>query len=241
MDTLLRCGSLRVSLCTLFLFASCYPMGRMPAHMQGGGYGYGQVPSNTYAYPQPGAQPGAAKRMPAPQAEQHKPWNVVPEETMDVGDGSKVTCNWKERIAQPYVFLKHKGDYRNTGDVIRRLLVHGRSLKVSGPPFALFFDDPATVPVSELTAWVCLPVLSEPETMPEGMGYQVLPRAMVVYAEVPGSYQETGRSYGALFKYMKNLNWERSGPLREIYLVNPRGVMDPNDLLAEIQLPCLAR
>jgi effector-binding domain-containing protein len=63
---------------------------------------------------------------------------------------------------------------------------------------------------------------------------------MVVYAQVPGPYNETGRSYGSLFEYMRGLGWERAGPLREIYLINPAEVA-PDELLAEIQLPCRVR
>jgi effector-binding domain-containing protein len=39
---------------------------------------------------------------------------------------------------------------------------------------------------------------------------------------------------------MRGLGWERAGPLREIYLINPAEVA-PDELLAEIQLPCRVR
>ena len=214
------------------LLSACYPFGRMPAYT--GSYPYNAPPMHPGQPGQPGGQPG-------PQPERHAPWQVVSEESVTTVDGSDVTCNWKERMAQPYVYLTHQGDYRGVHDVIRNILKLGVGMEISGPPFVLYFDDPARTPADELLARVCLPVQVRPKRLPEQMGYEVLPRSMVVYAEVPGAYDQTGRSYGALFQYMRKLNWEKAGALREIYLVNPAAVSSPDELLAEVQLPVQVR
>src|SRR5262245_18149636 len=67
-------------------------------------------------------------------------------------DGSE--ANWKERLATPYVYIDHQGDYRRLGDAMRELFSNAEELGIesSGAPFALFFDDPGHVPTAELRA-----------------------------------------------------------------------------------------
>src|SRR6185436_8174025 len=109
---------------------------------------------------------------------------------------------------QPYVYLEQRGDYRHLGDAMRRLFAAAESLGLEpeGAPFALFFDDPGHVPAGELRARACLPVGEQPSHMGE-LGFDTLPRAMVVYARVPGAYPEVARSYPALFSYLHELGW----------------------------------
>lgn len=147
-------------------------------------------------------------------------------------------CNWKERLAQPYVFLEKRGDYRELGDTMRTLLTAATKLglETKGAPFALFYDDPGRVQREELRARVCLPVAERPSSA-GALRYDVLPRAMVAYAEVRGPYPELARSYPALFAYLKELGWNAGAPIREVYLVNPSEVAGPEDLVAEVQIP----
>lgn len=153
-----------------------------------------------------------------------------------------VEANWKERLAQPYVFLEQRGDYRRLGDGMRRLFASAEALGLEpvGAPFALFFDDPGSVPLAELRARVCLPVGERPGRSGE-LQYDVLPRAMVVYARVPGAYPDVPRSYPALFAYLRELGWSQGGPVREVYLVNPVEVESHEQLLTEVQIPWAAR
>lgn len=146
--------------------------------------------------------------------------------------------NWKERLAQPYVFLEKRGDYRELGDTMRTLLTAASELGLTtkGAPFTLFYDDPGRVQREELRARVCLPVAERPARV-GALRYDVLPRAMVVYAEVRGPYPELPRSYPALFAYLKELGWQPGAPIREIYLVNPSEVASHGELLAEVQVP----
>ncbi len=158
------------------------------------------------------------------------------------GGPAHVEANWKERLAQPYVFLEQHGDYRRLGDVMRRLFGAAETLGLEpeGAPFALFFDDPGSVALAELRARVCLPVSERPARLGD-LQYDVLPRAMVVYARVPGAYPEVPRSYPALFAYLRELGWSQGGPVREVYLVNPREVESHEQLLTEVQIPWAAR
>lgn len=147
-------------------------------------------------------------------------------------------ANWKERMEQPYVYLGHRGDYRELGEVMRWLLSEAEDfgLEPVGPPFALFYDDPGRVPIDELRLRACLP-LAEPRTRVGSLGYDLLPRAMVVYARVPGSHPEVTRSYPALFSYLGSLGWKQGGPVREIYLVDPTSAATYDELWTEVQIP----
>ncbi len=158
------------------------------------------------------------------------------------GGVAHIEANWKERLAQPYVYLEQRGDYRRLGDVMRRLFAAAESLGLEpdGAPFALFFDDPGHVASSELRARACLPVSERPGRMGE-LRYDALPRAMVVYARVPGAYPEVARSYPALFAYLHELGWSQGGPVREQYLVNPLDVASHDELVTEVQIPWAAR
>jgi len=147
-------------------------------------------------------------------------------------------ANWKERLAQPYVFVEHQGDYRDLGEAMRSVLGAARAqgLEPAGPPFALFYDDPGAVAADQLRARACLPVQARPERLGT-LTYDELPRAMVVYARVPGPYPEVPRSYPALFTYLEGLGWAPGGPIREVYLVDPGAVSSYDELLTEVQIP----
>jgi len=149
-----------------------------------------------------------------------------------------VEANWKERLAQPYLYLEQRGDYRELGVAMRALLAEAAEvgLETRGAPFALFYDDPGRVAREELRARVCLPVVERPKRI-GALRYDVLPRAMVVYAEVRGPYPDVPRSYPVLFNYLKELGWQAGAPIREIYLVNPSEVADHAELVAEVQIP----
>jgi effector-binding domain-containing protein len=153
-----------------------------------------------------------------------------------------VEANWKERLEQPYVFIEQRGDYRRLGDAMRRVLAaaEAQGLELDGTPFALFYDDPGRTPVGELRARACLPVAARPGRLGE-LAFDVLPRAMVVYARVPGPYPEVPRSYPALFAYLEQLGSLAGGPVRELYLVNPVEAANPAELWTEVQIPWTAR
>src|SRR5262245_41920844 len=70
----------------------------------------------------------------------------------------RIEANWKERLAQPYVYVEHAGDYRRLGDAMRSLFARAEEAGIehAGPPFALFFDDPGSVPTEVLRARACL-------------------------------------------------------------------------------------
>lgn len=154
-----------------------------------------------------------------------------------------VHANWKQRMNQPYIFLDYVGDYRLAGKEIETLFQLAKEQRVSpsGPPFILFYDDPAHVPLSELRARIAVPV-STAMSPSAPLRYDLLPNTTVVYAVVQGPYTEVPRSYPGLYQYLGKMNWTENGPIREIYLSEP----DPagrnwSTLLCEVQIPATQR
>jgi effector-binding domain-containing protein len=188
------------------------------------------------ALPAPAPQPAAIAAPPAPRGlEADQTASAVPASVEEPDDGAA----WKERMAQAYVFLERRGDYRLLGDTMRQLFLEADrwSLETVGPPFGLFYDDPGRVPTEELRARVCLPVAGRPDS-PGALRYDVLPRAMVVYARVSGPYPEAPRVIPDLLESMERLGWSKGGPIREVYLVNPAVAEGGyEELVTEVQIP----
>lgn len=149
-----------------------------------------------------------------------------------------LAAQWKERLDERYAYIELVGSYTETaralGGVLRELA--SRGVEPSGPPFALFFDDPARTNVSQLRSRACVPVGCDVE-LPLPYAIDVLPSALVVYGYVGGPYSDVPRAYPGLYAFMKKLGWAEAGPVREIYLVAPGSVRDWAELVTEVQIP----
>jgi len=149
-----------------------------------------------------------------------------------------VATEWKERLDQPYVFLELVGPYADTGRFLGELRSHleTQRLRASGPPFALYYDDPMRVAPANCRSRLCVPVESG-VAVGAPLGFAVLPAARVVYALVAGPYNGVSAAYPAMFDVMRTRNWVLDGPIREIYLVDPTRVVSFDELVTEIQMP----
>jgi effector-binding domain-containing protein len=149
-----------------------------------------------------------------------------------------VHCAFKETLDQPYVFLELRGSYTATGpnlaEVAKRMSEQG--VTASGPPFALFYDDPADVPIENLRSRIAFPVESV-GSVRAPLQADVLRSSTVAYALVDGPYPEVPRCYPGLLAYVKKMHWALAGPIREIYHVAPGMVSDWSALRCEVQAP----
>jgi effector-binding domain-containing protein len=163
----------------------------------------------------------------------------VPDVAVSRPDDGAIAASWKERVAQPYVFLERRGDYRDLGAAMRELLQRAAALGIdaAGPPFALYLDDPGRVPLRELRGRACLTLAEPAADLPPELGQDVLPQAMVAYARVAGPYPEVQRAIPALVVWMAERGWEPAGAVREVYLVDPGAVASWSELEAELQIP----
>lgn len=172
----------------------------------------------------------------APATPAQLPW--VPDLAVARAPFEQVEVDWKQRIDQAYVFIEARGSYTGIGRLLERVFAEARaqSFEVSGPPFALYFDDPGSVRAEDLRMRACLPVAAVVQpTAPLAFG--VLESTTVAYAFVAGPYPEVPRAYPKLFDYMARLNWVENGPIREIYLQDPTGLTDFSRLVTEVQIP----
>ncbi|MCZ6598837.1 MAG: GyrI-like domain-containing protein [Planctomycetota bacterium] len=144
---------------------------------------------------------------------------------------AEVHANWKERVAQPYVFLELDGGEEGRGEAMRRMFEAADALGLipMGPPFALLYGDAAR-------ARVCLPVDTRP-SQASVLRYDMLPPGLVAYAVVAGPYPEIARAHTGLLTYMAQRGWSAGAPVREVYLVNPGEVEDWSRLVTEVQIP----
>jgi effector-binding domain-containing protein len=111
------------------------------------------------------------------------------------------------------------GSYTETGSlipVLQREMI-AQELEPTGPPFALYYDDPGTTPVERLRSRACIPIGGE-RSPRQPLQYEVLPSTTVVYALVAGPYPEVPRSYPGLYAFLERQGWIENGPIREIYL-----------------------
>ena len=140
-----------------------------------------------------------------------------------------VHVQWKERVAQPYVYFEHRGERASFGATMRSLLEFSVREHVSsvGSPFALYYPDGS--------ARACLPVAERPNSA--GLSFEVLPKAMVAYAVVAGAYPDAVRALPGLRAKMQTNGWEDRGPVRAIYLVNPAQAKNYAELATELQIP----
>lgn len=141
----------------------------------------------------------------------------------------EVHTQWKERMAQPYVYFEHRGERETFSGTMRALIEYAVHSKVetAGPPFGLFADGHPPR--------ACLPVLENPAQ--PGLPFAMLPSAMVAYAVVSGPYPDAPRALPGVAADMAEKGWQPRGPVREIYLVNPAEVATYAALATEIQVP----
>lgn len=168
----------------------------------------------------------------------HAQLPAVADVPVSLAPHTKVVVQWKQTLDQPYVFLELVGDYRETGAFLTQLLeqVRAQNLATSGPPFALFYDDPARTPAHEQRSRLCLPV-SRLVPVAAPLGFDLAPSANVVYARIAGPYPEVPQSYPAMFDTLRTRGWVLDGPIREQYLVDPGTVQSFDQLVTEVQMP----
>lgn len=191
------------------------------------------------------ALPGGEASEPPTHPENLAAWTYVPDLPITPPPYRQVHASWKLRLEVAYVYFEHHGSYNATGALIpalhRELVAQG--LEPDGPPFALFYDNPAQVPVQDLYSRACIPVRGA-RTVSAPLHYDHVPSETCGYAFVSGNYPDAPQAYPGIFNYIQGMGWQpardASGhhlPIREIYLVPPGSNPDPTSLVCEIQIP----
>ena len=133
--------------------------------------------------------------------------------------------------------VSHVGPYSQAGKLYGEIAkwLNQKRLKITGPPFGWFYDNPEEVKAHELRSDVGFPFKGEAK--PEGnIKIKKIPAQEVLYTIHKGPYREVGSAYTALFHYAREKGYTPLGCPMEIYLNDPKEVPE-NELLTEIQLP----
>ena len=107
------------------------------------------------------------------------------------------------------------------------------NMEVLGPPIALYHGtefDP-----NNIDAENCIPVKG-PVSAPAGMVFREVPGCEAVTALHKGPYKELEVTYNAIFAWMKANGKNITGPIREIYLNDPRQIPEA-EWLTEVAVP----
>lgn len=150
-----------------------------------------------------------------------------------------VHIQWKQRLAEPYVYLDFVGDYRQAGKQIANMLsaAKAQAAPLAGPPFILFYDDPAVTPVDQLRARVAIAIDGD-FSAKAPLYLDTLPSSTVIYAAIGGPFPDVPRAYPKMFEYLAGRGWAPRTPIREIYLTSPLNTA-PEELVTEVQIPWL--
>jgi len=131
----------------------------------------------------------------------------------------------------------HVGSYTEIGRLYGEIAkwLGQKRLRITGPPFGWFYDDPEEVPTEKLRSEVGFPFKGEAK--PEGnINIKKVPAQEVLSIVHKGPYREVGTAYAALFQYAEEKGFAPLGCPMEIYLNDPAKVPE-SELLTEIQLP----
>jgi AraC family transcriptional regulator len=131
----------------------------------------------------------------------------------------------------------HVGPYSEAGKLYGEVAtwLRQKKLKIIGPPFGWFYDNPEEVPAHKLRSEVGFPFRGEAK--PEGnVKIKEVHTQDVLSITHKGPYSDVGPSYVALFKFARGKSYVPLGCPMEIYLNDPTRVPE-SELLTEIQLP----
>lgn len=134
--------------------------------------------------------------------------------------------------------LAKMGPYSDAGKAISELMasVEQEKLTVIGPPYGMYFDNPATVKPESTRYEMCVPVepaaknTADPKT---GFAVKDAPAMMVAVADYMGPYDQVGPTYEKLHQWIAENKFEPAGAMVEWYLSDPSAVK-PESLQAKI-------
>jgi AraC family transcriptional regulator len=143
----------------------------------------------------------------------------------------------KKTRATRVAVVSQVGPYSEAGKIYGEIAkwLEEKRLKITGPPFGWFYDNPEEIEPHRLRSEVGFPFKGEAK--PEGnIKIKEIPAQEVFFMSHKGPYSEVGPSYTALFQHAREKGYIPSGCPMEIYLNDPAKVPE-SELITEIQLP----
>lgn len=129
--------------------------------------------------------------------------------------------------------LRWKGKYSESGKAFGKVM-RASGMHVCGKPFNLYHDEEFKDEGADIQS--CVPVRKGRSK--GDIAVSQMEAAKCVSLIHKGSYEQIGRSYAKLFKYMHEKNHKPLLPYREIYLKGPGMILkgNPANYLTEIQV-----
>jgi DNA-binding transcriptional MerR regulator len=130
--------------------------------------------------------------------------------------------------------IRMKGRYSECGQGFARL-GRGFGRLICGKPLLLHYDAEYREDDADFEA--CLPIRQRKSV--EGASVRELPGARCVALVHKGPYEQMGRSYAKVLKWIKDRNYNVVLPTREVYLKGPGMIFrgNPRNYVTEIQIP----
>ena len=121
------------------------------------------------------------------------------------------------------------GPYADVGKAVSDLVatVGQEKLVVKGPPYGMYFDNPANVKPESTRYEVCIPVDSATKNKVDkktGFTVKDVPATMVAVTDYMGPYDQVGPVYEKLYQWIADNKYEAAGPMVEYYLSDPAKV-----------------
>ena len=130
--------------------------------------------------------------------------------------------------------IRMKGRYRDCGKAFGQIgKAYGRYIR--GTPFLLHYETEFKEDDADFEA--CMPLRQGRQL--DGVSLRELPGARCASLLHKGPYDELGRSYAKLLKYVKERGYSIEMPTREVYIKGPGMIFkgNPKNYLTEIQFP----
>lgn len=145
----------------------------------------------------------------------------------------------KEVSPFTYCCIPHKGPFTEIEQVINQLMavMQSQNILPTGPMLGIYYNDPEKVKPEELEWEIGFPVTSR-GSVQSPLEIKQWPFTLVASAFHIGPYEKTGESYAKIFQWLDVNNYDQTGPVLEKYLVAPLSGTKPEDLKAEIWVPC---
>lgn len=145
----------------------------------------------------------------------------------------------KEVSPFTYCCIHHKGPFTEIEQVINQLMAAMQSQNIlpTGPMLGIYYNDPEKVKPEELEWDIGFPVTSQ-GSVQSPLEIKQWSFTLVASTIHIGPYEKTGESYAKIFHWLNANNYDQTGPILEKYLVAPLPDTKPEDLRAELWIPC---
>lgn len=153
------------------------------------------------------------------------------------GEAAGIAIDVKDTPPLNALCIEYTGSYGLVGKLFESLsaFTGQKSIKITGAPFGMYYDDPAQTPPEKLRADVCVPIEGVPEvTLP--MKVKSFPPQKVASTVFKGPMHEAAKALPPVFDWMAKNSWKPAGPVIETYLDDP-GKVKPEEQRTEIWVP----